>query len=65
MSGDIGEAVGAILGLALGGVILLRMAAELNSTGPVNLAAWGSIFLLGAVLATVLLVYGLIKALTG
>lgn len=65
MSGDIGEAVGAILGLALGGIILLRMAAELNSTVPVNLAAWGSLFLFGAVLAAVLLVYGLFKAITG
>lgn len=63
MSGEIGEAAGAILGIAFGGVILLKMAAELNSTGPVNLAAWGTLFLVAAMLATILLVYGVFKSL--
>lgn len=63
MSGDIGEAAGAILGIAFGGVILLKMAAELNSTGSVNLAAWGTMFLAAAVVATILLVYGVFNSL--
>ncbi|WP_188979029.1 hypothetical protein [Halocalculus aciditolerans] len=64
MSDELGEAIGAILGLGLGGVLLLKMATQLNSTGPVNFTFWGSIFLLGAVLGAVLLVYGLIGSVT-
>lgn len=64
MSGDLGEAVGAIFGIAFGGIILLKTAETMNSTGPVDLAAWGTIFLIVAVLASVLLVYSVIVSLT-
>lgn len=63
MSEDLGEAVGAILGIAFGGLILLKMATELNSTGPVNFEAWGIILLIAALLATVVLVYGIFISL--
>jgi len=63
MSNELGEAAGAILGIAFGGFILIKMAAELNSTGPVNLAAWGTLFLISAVLATVLLVFGAVTSI--
>jgi hypothetical protein len=63
MSSDLGEAAGAILGIAFGGIILLKMAAELNSTGPIDLAVWGIIFLVMAALATVLLAYAVFSSL--
>ncbi|AXG07226.1 hypothetical protein DU500_12785 [Haloplanus rubicundus] len=62
MSDDLGEAVGAILGLAFGGFILLKIAAEVNSAGPVNIAAWGAIFMIAAALAAVLLGYGIVRS---
>lgn len=62
MSDDLGQAVGAILGISIGGWILLEMGAELNSSGPIDFTALGTVFILVGVLATVLLVYALIAS---
>jgi len=63
MSDDLGQAVGAILGISIGGWMLLEIGAELNSSGPIDFTALGAIFILTGVLATVLLVYVLIVSL--
>jgi len=64
MSDQFGEAIGAILGLAVGGITLLKMAENLNSNGPVDFTTMGVLFLLAAVVATVLIVAGLISTVT-
>lgn len=63
MSDNIGEAVGAILGLTFGGLILLEMASQWNSSGPVNLKAWGVLFLIAAIIGALVLVYGVFSSL--
>lgn len=56
----IGEAIGAILGLLFGGWLLLRLASELQSTGPFDVWLWGALFILAAVVAAILLVVGVV-----
>jgi ABC-type antimicrobial peptide transport system permease subunit len=63
MSDDLGQAVGAILGISIGGWMLLEIGAELNSSAPIDFTVLGAIFILTGVLATVLLVYVLIASL--
>lgn len=63
MSDELGEAVGAILGIGFAGYILIEMASELSSTGPVDFAMMGGLFIVAAVLATILLVVGIFGSL--
>lgn len=63
MTGDIGEAIGAICVLALGGIIFIRLGAALNRPMPISFEFWGIIFLLGAALAIILLVYGIFNTI--
>jgi len=64
MSTQFEEAVGSILAIIFGGVILLKMAPALNSTSTINLAAWGTAFLFVGITCVVLLTYGMFKSLT-
>ena len=63
MTGEFGEAFGAIAGIAFGGFILLMLASELNSITPINLAAWGVLYLVAALVLTVVLIVGAIRML--
>lgn len=64
MSRDLGEAAVAVIGIAFGGVMLLKLAPHLNNVSMINLAAMGVLYLLVAVLGAILLVYGALKSLT-
>lgn len=62
MSEAIGEAAVALLGIAFGGVLLLKLAPHLN-VEVINLAAMGVLYLVVAVIGTIVLVYGALNSL--
>lgn len=64
MSGDFGEAAVALIGIAFGGVMLLKLAPHLNQVSIIDLAAMGVLYLLVAVLGAILLVWGALTSLT-
>ncbi|MCU4971157.1 hypothetical protein OB955_00190 [Halobacteria archaeon AArc-m2/3/4] len=64
MSGEFGEAAVALLGIAFGGVMLLRLAPHLNQVSMINITAMGVLYLLVAVLGAILLVWGALISLT-
>lgn len=64
MSEELGEAIAAILGLVVGGVLLLTLAPHVNSISIIDLAAMGVLYLIVAVLGTVLVIYGVISSFT-
>lgn len=62
MSEELGEAIAAILGLVAGGVLLLTLAPHVNSISMIDLAAMGILYLIVAVLGTVLIIYGVMSS---
>lgn len=63
MADQIGEAIGAILGIAFGGVILLMVAPQLNQVSIINLTGIGIIYVLVAIILAAGLVYSAMNAL--
>jgi len=63
MSNDLGEVVGTLLAMAFGGIVLLKVAQELNSNGPINLEALGLLYLAGAIVGGIVLVYVIVWSL--
>lgn len=64
MSGDIGEPAVGLLGIAFGGVLLLKLAPHLNQMSIIDVTAMGVLYLLVAVLGAILLVWGALTSLT-
>jgi hypothetical protein len=63
MASEIGEAIGAIGGIAFGGIILLMIAPQLNQVSIINLTGLGIIYVLAAVVLAAGLVYSMISSL--
>lgn len=64
MTGDFGEALEAIMGIAFGGLVILMIAPQLNSVTSVNLVAWGVLWLIAGIGGGLLLVYSAVRAFT-
>jgi threonine/homoserine/homoserine lactone efflux protein len=65
MSEEISEAMGTILGLIFGGLVLLVISAELNTSTSAIIEKWGVLFLIVAFAGAVVIVYTLIENLLG
>lgn len=63
MLSEIGEAARAVLALAVGGIILLTLGPSLNQVSVINLTALGVIYVFGAIVLALILVYSVTQAL--
>ena len=65
MSEEITEAMGTVLGLIFGGLVLLVISAELSTSTSAIIEKWGVLFLIVALASAVVIVYTLIENLLG
>lgn len=65
MSEEFAEAISTVLGLMFGGVVLLYISAELNTSMSANIGTWGILFLLAAFAGAVVIVYTVFENLFG
>lgn len=60
---DFDDPVGAILGLAFGGLIFLLLGSKLDSITLIDLTFWGVVFVAVAVVLAIAVVVGVLKSL--
>lgn len=65
MSEELTDAIGAVLGLCLGGAMLLYLGANTSPTFGVDVSAWGMIFIFGALALSIVIVYAVLQSVLG
>jgi len=65
MSEELREAIGGVIGLIFGGVILLMVSSRVDAQMPVNLSAWAFLFFIGALGLGAVVLYGIIMSVFG
>jgi hypothetical protein len=65
MSDPIREAVGAVLGLVFGGIVLLLVSNEMGPSTPVDVDMWVLLFFLSAIIVAAATMYGVFVSIVG
>lgn len=65
MTGDFGDAAGAVIALMLGGVLFMLFADALGPTAPIDFRLWGVVYLMAAILLAVGATYAGVRAVLG
>ena len=65
MSEELSEAVGAVLGLGIGGIVLMYVGINTSTTFAANVTTWGFLLFLGAIALSIVVVYVVTQAVFG
>ena len=65
MSDPIREAIGSVLGLVFGGIVLLLVSNEMETSAPVNVDLWVLLLFLGAIIVAAATMYGVFVSILG